>query len=131
MITNKDVYLELVQWVRMTNNIIWSVGAILIPIAMSAFAYALSHKDIYLPLAIGSWLVWGVWLYIVYFYGYTAGMCRISLSKIEEEEGLDPAHSIYTGQNKVFYGKFGFKYGFVIMTFIFVFAWCFGYWFLF
>ncbi|ENM3890077.1 hypothetical protein Q9F25_003278 [Vibrio cholerae] len=127
MIVNKDIYLESAQWIRMANSIIWTVGAIFIPISLSAFAYALTNKQLYFPLAFGSWLVWGVWLYIVYFYGYTAGKCRISIAKIEEESGLDPIHSIYTEQNRVFYGKFGFKNGFMVITAAFVLAWLIGY----
>lgn len=127
MITNKDIYLESSQWVRMANNIIWTVGAIFIPISLSAFAYALTHKEIYFPLALGSFLVWGVWMYIVYFYGYTAGKCRIAIAKIESECNLDSIHSIYTEQNQIFYGKFGLKNGFIVITVLFVQVWMFGF----
>ncbi len=98
----EKVYLEASQWVRLANQIVWTMGTILIPVSFSFIGFALNRvpsakfeQTGRIFLAIGSVLLFSFWVYTSFLYRRSSTIARQVLIRIEKEWGIPEDMSLY------------------------------------
>ncbi len=108
------VYAEASQWVRFANTVVWSMGALLVPVSFGFVAVALNKSGTQFSqvakaiLGVGSVFLFSFWVYASSFYKRSSDVARIVLKKIEEKWNLDEEDgmSFYTLQEKELIRRF-------------------------
>lgn len=113
------VYVEASQWVRFANTVVWSMGALLVPVSFGFVGVALNNSGTHFSqggkaiLGVGSVFLFSFWVYASSFYKRSSEVARKVLIKIEEGWGLgEKEMSLYTLQEPVLirrFKPFGFK----------------------
>ncbi|SHO54650.1 hypothetical protein [Vibrio quintilis] len=116
-INDRDIYKEASQWLRTCHNILWSITTVFIPTSMAAALYALQHNN-GIILA-GGILLYLVWFYLFYYYGYIALSPRKVLEDIEQKNNFPDILKMYTHQHRYIYGLLSLKYSPIIFTIIY------------
>lgn len=120
MLDEEVIYQEAGQWLRMTNMLAWSIGAILIPVMLGAVWWALQlETDKCLEkftLVAGSFLVWLVWLRMLLVYQDSTVPVRKALETIEREGGLGPERAFYSKQGPLFDKPWGPKFSIILFS---------------
>lgn len=108
------IYLEAGHWVRLTNTIVWSMGALLVPVSFGFVGLALNkYPDIHFErwgktvLGVVSVFLFSFWVYVSTLYKITTKQAREALIAIEKqwaEDGqceIKKAMLLYTEQGIV------------------------------
>ncbi len=107
------VYAEASQWVRFANTVVWSMGALLVPVSFGFVAVALNKSGTQFSqggkaiLGVGSVFLFSFWVYASCIYKLSSDIARKMLIKIEEEWKVDEGWSLYKSQNPLVNRKFG------------------------
>ena len=119
----RTIYIEGSHWIRMVNIVIWSMAAIILPIATSCIGIALGHPEHRVVLAIGSLCLVLVWVFLSRAYGRTAEETRKVLMNIEKEWNVPCDTSVYRTMHLPGMQKFGLRQVQVVVFIVFLAAW--------
>jgi len=107
------VYAEASQWVRFANTVVWSMGALLVPVSFGFVGVALNNAGTQFSqggkaiLGVGSVFLFLFWVYASSFYKRSSDVARKVLIKIEEKWELgEEEMSLYTLQEPVLIRRF-------------------------
>jgi len=117
------VYTEGSSWIRLANIIVWSMAAVILPIAISSIGLAAMYPQHRPFLAFGSIYLFGVWIYLSIYYGSTATNTRKVLMRIEEEWKLSPDEGYIRAQGLPGMRVYGLNTVLCLMFFVFLGAW--------
>lgn len=97
----EKVYAEAGQWLRMSNQIIWAMGALFVPLSLSPFWLVIGNrapKTIFVTASIGLFIFWIV---VSSLYRRSTSETRKVLIQIEEYWGLEDGLSLYKRQDPI------------------------------
>ncbi len=95
------IYVEASQWVRMCNTVIWSMGAILIPLSIGCVGLAQQYPGLGRFFAGASVLLFAVWVYVSRLYRTTSAKARQVLMNIEQAWDIPKQMALYAMHGQV------------------------------
>ena len=104
----EKVYSEASHWVRVANQILWTMGTFLVPFSFTLMGLALSDsaplkfgRTGRIFLGVGSVLIFSFWVYVSFLYRHTAAVAREVLTNIEKEWGVPADMCLYTRHGRI------------------------------
>jgi hypothetical protein len=95
------IYAEAGQWVRLCNTVVWSMGAILIPLSIGCIGLAQQYPPRSRFFAGASLLLYAVWVYVSRLYRNTAAEARQVLMNIEQTWEVPKRMALYEVHGQV------------------------------
>ena len=102
-----EIYYQASEWIRMCNNIIWSMGTFLMPLSVGCIGIAIQFPSHQFFLAPASLFIFGFWIYVSKLYRASAVSTRQVLMGIEREWGIKEELSLYNSHGQVGLSRLG------------------------